>query len=122
MTKQKYFRVAVLMAAALASSGCNPFKKSRPKTPVVGERIAVLTSETDVQVNPAAAGIPVTLPAAAANEDWAQSGGNAAKSMGHVALGNALAVAFSVQAGRGSSVTARLASEPVVGGGRVFTI
>jgi len=42
--------------------------------------------------------------------------------MGHVALGNALAPAFSVQAGRGSSLTARLASEPVVAGGRVYTI
>ena len=34
----------------------------------------------------------------------------------------ALAHAFTVQAGRGSSLTARLASEPVVAGGRVYTI
>ena len=42
--------------------------------------------------------------------------------MGQVALGTALTRAFSVQGGRGSSLTARLASEPVVADGRVYTI
>ena len=54
----------------------------------------------------------MSLPEAVANSDWSQSGGNASKSMGHLALGNALAPAFTVQAGRGSSLTARLASAP----------
>ena len=38
-----------MIAAALAASGCSVFKKGKgPKTPVLGERIAVLTSESDV--------------------------------------------------------------------------
>ena len=42
-------RVAVLIAAALAASGCSIFKQRKdPKTPVLGERIAVLTSESEV--------------------------------------------------------------------------
>ena len=42
--------------------------------------------------------------------------------MGQLALGTALGRAFTVQAGRGSSLTARLASAPVVADGRVYTI
>jgi outer membrane protein assembly factor BamB len=64
----------------------------------------------------------MNLPAAAANTDWTQSGGNATKSMGQLALGGALANAFTVQAGRGSSLTARLAAAPVIANGRVYTI
>ena len=122
MTKHKHLRVAILIAAALAAGGCSLLKKGKPKTPVLGERIPVLTAEGDIAVDPAMAALPMTLPAAVANTDWAQSGGNASKSMGHLALGSALGTAWSVQAGRGSSLTARLAAEPVVAGDRIFTI
>ena len=122
MTKHKHLRVAILIAAALAASGCSVFKKGKPKTPVLGERIPVLTAEGDIQVDPATTALPMTLPAPVTNTDWAQSGGDADKSMGHLALGTALSQAWEVQAGRGSSLTARLAAAPIVSGDRVFTI
>jgi len=122
MTKPTSFRIAFMIAAALAAGGCSLLKKSTPKTPVLGERIPVLTSEGDVEVDPATAALPMTLPAPVVNTEWAQSGGNPSKSMGHVALGTALNRVFEVQAGRGSSLTARLAAAPVVAGGRVYTI
>ena len=122
MIKSKKLRVAVLIAAALASSSCGVFKKGKPKTPVLGERIPVLTSEGDVEVDPATQALPFNLPQAAENASWSESGGNASNSMGHVALGAALQPAFTVQAGRGSSLTARLAAPPIVANGRVYTI
>jgi outer membrane protein assembly factor BamB len=123
MTRPKTFRVAVLIAAALAASGCGVFKKGKASgTPVLGQRIAVLTGEGDVTVDPAAATLPMALPDAVANPDWTQSGGNPTKSMGQLALGRAVTSAFTIQAGRGSSLTARLASAPIVAGGRVYTI
>ncbi|MFL6846875.1 MAG: PQQ-binding-like beta-propeller repeat protein [Sphingomicrobium sp.] len=123
MTKSMKFRLAVLMAATLAASGCSILKRGgRPKTPVIGERIPVLTNEGDVQVDPALASIPMTLPAPVANTSWTQSGGSASKSVGHLALGTALTRIFTVPAGRGSSLTARLASAPVAADGRVYTI
>ena len=73
-------------------------------------------------VDPATAALPMVLPEPVANTAWAQPGGSASKSMGHLALGTALARAFTVQAGRGSSLTARLASSPVVANGHVYTI
>ena len=123
MTRSKNFRVAVMIAAAFAASGCGVFKKGKKtNTPVLGQRVAVLTGENDVTVDPATTVLPMSLPEAVANSDWSQSGGNASKSMGQLALGNTLASAFSVQAGRGSSLTARLAAAPVVAGGRVYVI
>ena len=115
-------QIAVLMMAAVAASGCSVLKKRTPKTPVLGERVAVLTSENDVEVDPATAALPMALPAPVANTEWGQSGGNPSKSMGHVALGNNLGVAFSISIGEGSSMTARLGGPPVIGGGRVYTI
>jgi outer membrane protein assembly factor BamB len=123
MTKSRYFRVAALVALTLAASGCGAFKKGKhSNTPVLGDRIAVLTGEGDVTADPATAALPMSLPPPVANSDWTQSGGNAAKSVGQLALGEALARAFTVQAGRGSSLTSRLAAAPIVAGGRVFTI
>nr|NUR37360.1 PQQ-binding-like beta-propeller repeat protein [Sphingomonas sp.] len=123
MTASKTFRVAVLIAAALAASGCGVFKKGKhTNTPVLGQRIAVLTGEGDVTVDPATATLAMNLPQQVANTDWTQSGGNPSKSMGQPALGNAVSEAFAVPAGRGSSLTARLAAAPIVANGRVYTI
>ena len=122
MTKSKHFRVAVLIGAALAASGCGVFKRGKPKTPVIGERIAVLANEGAVEIDLPTAALPMNLPPAVANTEWTQSGGNAAKAVGQVALGTELARAFSINGGRGSSVTARLASSPIVANGRVYTI
>jgi outer membrane protein assembly factor BamB len=123
MSKPSKFRIALLIAAALAASSCGVLKgRSKPKTPVLGERIPVLTSEGDVEVDPATQALPFNLPAATANAAWAESGGNASNSMGHLALGTALKPAFTIQAGRGSSLTARLAAPPIVANGHVYTI
>ena len=121
MTRSKSFRIVLMIAAALAASGCAAFKKGkRTNTPVLGQRIAVLTGENDVTVDPATASLPMALPDAVANTDWTQSGGNANKSMGQLALASRIAAAFAVQAGRGSSLTARLAAAPIVANGHVF--
>jgi len=126
MTDKEKFRmrtrIAILMIAAAMASGCNALKKSRPKTPVVGERIAVLTAESDVVVDPETAARPLALPDPVANSEWNQPGGNASKSMGHLALGTSIGQVFSVSVGEGTSKSARLASAPVVADGRVFTI
>ncbi|MES2001124.1 MAG: PQQ-binding-like beta-propeller repeat protein [Pseudomonadota bacterium] len=122
MTKPTTFMIALITAAAVATSGCSVLKRKTPKTPVLGERIAVLTSEGEVEVDPTLGGASMALPEAIANTVWSQSGGNSSKSMGQLALGTSLAEAFTVSIGRGSSLTARLASSPIVADGRVYTI
>ena len=122
MRKSTPLSTAMLIALALGASGCSVLKKKTPKTPVLGERIAVLSSEGSVEVDPALRSIPMNLPGAVPNDEWAQSGGNASKSVGHLALGSSLGQAWQASIGRGSSVAMRLASAPIVAGGKVFTI
>jgi len=111
---------ALMLAATLG--GCGIFKgKGGPKTAVLGERIPVLTSENDATIDPSLADIPVVLPEPAPNETWAQPGGNAAKSMGHPALGASLSRVWNASI-PGTKPTARLAAGPVVADGRLYVI
>src|SRR5215217_5337186 len=112
--KRSVHKIALVLAAAALLGGCNPFKKDKPKTPVVGERISVLTGEADIDIDEATAALPFSLPAETANEEWTQSGGNASKSMGHLALGTSLGTAWSASIGEGNNRAARLASAPVI--------
>ena len=117
-------RFLFALAALGTLGGCGIFGGDGKKnvTPTVGERIAVLSAEASVEVDPALSGVPIILPPAAANAEWAQPGGNPAKSMGHLALGTALGQAWRVSIGEGSTNKAQLAAAPVVAGGRVYTI
>lgn len=122
-TTARHFRVAILLAAVLAASGCSVFKRGKTTTtPVLGQRIAVLNSEGDVSSDPTTHSQPLNLPDPTVNTDWAQSGGSASKSTGNLALGKSLTPAFTVQAGRGATVTMRLASPPIVANGRVYVM
>ena len=100
--KSSIRNIIVLLTASAMVAGCNPFKKDAVKTPVVGNRIAVLSGENDIAVDDATAALPFTLPEPVANDDWAQSGGNPSKSMSHVALGASLGTAWTASIGAGS--------------------
>jgi outer membrane protein assembly factor BamB len=115
-------RLITLFVAASLLGGCGIFDKKKKTTPTLGDRIAVLSNEAAIEVDPALAGVPVTLPAADVNGQWAQPGGNASKSMGHLALGAAPAQAWRASIGAGASNKSALGSAPVVADGKVFTI
>jgi outer membrane protein assembly factor BamB len=114
-------RAALLTAATLALAGCGIFKESKPKTPTLGQRVPILTSETGAEIDPALAAIEVLLPPVAVNEAWAQPGGNAAHSLGHLGLSATPTQAWSAQIAGGDKRT-RLAAAPVVSGGRVYMV
>jgi outer membrane protein assembly factor BamB len=120
--KRSIFCVAM---GAIALSGCATLGlgggDKNPKTPTIGKRIAVLTSEAGVEVDPSLADVAVLLPPALPNENWSQPGGNGSKSMDHPALGLALGQAWSVSI-PGSSNRERLAAAPVVSGGKLYVV
>ena len=64
------------MIALLAGCGIIGGKKGGPKTPVVGNRVSILSNEQGIEVDPALADVPVTLPAPYVNDSWSQPGGN----------------------------------------------
>ena len=115
---------AVTMAALVALlAGCGGVggKKGGPKTPVVGNRVSILSNEQGVEVEPTLADVPVSLPAPYVNDQWAQPGGDPSKAMGHVSLGGSPARVWTASI-EGSSPQARLAASPVVAGGKLYVI
>jgi outer membrane protein assembly factor BamB len=117
-------RFILILVAASMIGGCGIVggKGKKKVTPTVGERISVLSGEKEIEVDPELASIAVTIPAATLNTEWAQPGGNASKSIGHVALAPTVAQAWRVSIGAGGTNKGQLAAAPVVGGGKIFTI
>ncbi len=113
--------VGLLLVAALG--GCGVLGGGeKPKTPTIGQRIPVLTTEASLEVDAALADIAVIVPPAETNSAWAQPSGNAAHSIGHVALPAQLARAWTADIGQGANERLRLAAAPVVADGRVYTV
>ncbi|MDE0879082.1 MAG: PQQ-binding-like beta-propeller repeat protein [Sphingomonas bacterium] len=114
------YRVSVGLAAMMALSACGIFKGSGPKkTPTVGERVPILVSENGIKTDDGIADIQVLLPAPAANASWTQPGGNAAKSMGQLALADSPTRIWTADIDGGSN-RERLAASPVIADGKVF--
>ena len=113
-------RYLLIAVSAVALSSCAAFK-GKKKTPVLGQRIAILASENDVVADKTIAGVEVLVPPATANESWAQPGGNPSKALGQVALGTNLSRVWTAAIDGGSN-RQRLGAAPVVAGGRLYTI
>ena len=115
-------RFVVVAVTAVALSGCAALKGSgKRKTPVLGQRIAILAGENDVIADKTLGGVEVLVPPATTNDNWAQPGGSASKSLGHLTLGTSLARAWSVTIDGGSN-RQRLGAAPVIADGKVFVI
>lgn len=121
----KITRYAMASSMALALSACSGglFGGGETRTtPTVGERMPILSRiENAVQADPALVGVPVTLPAAQVNSEWAQAGGTASKAYGHLALGEAPQRVWTATVA-GATNRRRLAASPVIGGGRLFAV
>jgi len=121
MVRMTYGKGLIALPLVLALVGCGIGRKAAPKTPVMGQRTAILGSTEIVEADSSLESVAVTLPSPQVNADWAQSGGNAAKTMGHVALGAGTQRVWTATIAGGGSRT-RLASPPVVADGRLFVI
>jgi outer membrane protein assembly factor BamB len=111
------------IALALVLGGCSHggSEKKRPRTPVFGQRTSILSGAEVVNADETLAATPVLLPDPVDNADWPQSGGDASKSLGGVTLGDATKVVWRAQISGGGPL-GKLASPPVVSGGKLFVI
>lgn len=120
-------KLLLALAATTALGGCAVIDGVRGdsgkknNTPTIGNRVDILGIERDTEVDPALAGVAVTLPPAAVNEAWAQPGGNASKSPGHVELGQGLSRIWTAKV-TGANPRARLAASPVMSDGRIYVV
>lgn len=120
-------KLLLVLAASTTLGGCAVLDGVRGdagkknNTPTVGSRVAILGTERDTDIDAALANVAVTLPPATLNEAWAQPGGNASKSPGHVELGQGLARVWTASV-TGANPRARLAASPVMSDGRLYVV
>ncbi len=90
-------KLLLVLAASTTLGGCAVLDSVRGdagkknNTPTIGNRVDILGTERDTEADSALAGVSVILPEPIVNAAWAQPGGNASKSPGHVTLGQSLA-------------------------------
>ncbi|OWJ75530.1 PQQ-like beta-propeller repeat protein [Haematobacter missouriensis] len=109
--------IGILALAALATA-C-----SKPEERLPGERIDIRDTISGYHnPRPANEARPASLPAQSVNAEWTQPGGNAAHRLGNPALARALTPIWSASIGQGDSERRRITAEPVVAGGRIYTL
>lgn len=124
MTKRRIILFSLMCALSL--SGCSKLGlggggKADKRTPVLGNRISILSSEQGIEPDTALAGVSVVVPEAVVNDSWSQPGGSASKSMGHLAIPLALGRGWSASIAGGGKAE-RLAAAPVVAGGKLYAV
>jgi len=107
--------------AMLASGGCAWFGDVEPQ-PLPGERLSILTHAQTIEPDPDLAKTEILLPPPSANPDWPQAGGYANHAMHHIAVGDALNKAWSVDIGTGADKEERFVAPPIVADGLVYAM
>ncbi len=113
-------RAALLAPLALAGCGLWDDWFGTKKTPLPGKREPILAGRQALEVDEAAP--KVMLPAEVRNAAWPQAGGNPTHFMGHLAAGERLAEAWSVNIGAGGGYRRKIMAQPVAAGGIVYVM
>jgi outer membrane protein assembly factor BamB len=119
---------AVVLAGCSMSEGLslpkvndlNPFAKK--EEPLPGKRVPIMEATGSISNSLAPADRPIVLPPPSAIDSWPQPGGSPSNVAGHPVLSAAPKVAWSADAGSGSSKTGKVTANPIVYDGRVYTL
>ncbi|NNF80633.1 MAG: PQQ-binding-like beta-propeller repeat protein [Rhizobiales bacterium] len=115
-----------MITVAVAASGCSGldlggFLGSDQK-PLAGQREAINTEGGVLAPDPELLAQPNPIPAARTNANWPQAGGNATHALGNLSASRQPKLAWSIDAGTGSSDEGRLTAQPVVANGRIYVL
>lgn len=126
MMKNKFLLSALALGfLSMPLAGCSIFSSDEVETILPGERISILDLQQDLYASENRAdNATITLSPPEFNREWAQKGGNAEHKMGHLALGDAvmLELIWRADIGAGSDGRLPLNTQPIVAGGKVFTL
>lgn len=116
-----YRRLAMLVAL-VSLAGCSGWFGAPEDKALPGTRISVLALQRQLEPDPRLADLPVRLPRPKMNADWPQAGGDASHAMHHLSAKGALEPLWRADIGEGSDDNTQLLSQPVITGGRVYTM
>jgi len=120
-----------VLAAAAALSACStvqsvgdavwPFDGDAPQATAPQDgRVSILAFEQALAPDPALSGRIIAPPAAMPFPNWAQPGGNATNTPGHVLVEGGFDIVFRASLGQGSSRDEKLAAPPIVMNGVLY--
>ncbi len=121
-------RAAALTIVALTLGGCgisdyfSDWLGAKAPPPLPGERIPVLLLRQELEPDARLADVEVRLPAPQINKDWPQAGGYPEHAMHHLASGEGLEPRWDARVGTGASSDTRMTAQPIVVGGRLYTM
>jgi outer membrane protein assembly factor BamB len=121
-------RRAALLGGAGLLAGCETVTDltdrvlGTSKTPLPGERQAILAGTRALEADDAAANRPFTLPEPQVNTDWPFSGGPASHAPGHVALPRPIGEVWRASIGSGTGYRQRLTAAPIAGPETVYAM
>lgn len=115
-------RLCLAGLAAISLSACDTWLGAEEAPPLPGERISVLLHERSLKPDPELAGSQVLLPPPSPNMEWPQAGGFANHAMHHIEVAEGLAKIWQTSVGDGSDDSERIVAQPIVAGGKIFTI
>ncbi len=124
MLRRSGFALVLCLVSGLLS-GCSLFPSyfgTSNKIPLPGKRVPILASETTLKPDPTLASAPVLLPVPYVNPTWPETGGYPSHAMYHLALGPTPHEIWRTSVGEAGYENTGLFAEPVVGGGRVYTM
>ncbi|MCF6199495.1 MAG: hypothetical protein L3J67_08875, partial [Hyphomicrobiaceae bacterium] len=124
--------VSALVLAGLLVASCgggfpsvhkltgNIFKKKEKI--LAGKRETVIKSRSALVLASGLAKMAILVPSPVRNANWAQPGGEADNTPGHLAFGGQLRSRWTSDAGQGSSSEGQLTPCPIVYNGRIYTL
>jgi outer membrane protein assembly factor BamB len=123
--------LAAIVVAALGASGCSTVNKINPfhgkdKTPKElageGQRISIIPADQRLEPAEALKGVDFSIPPAEKIEAWPLPGGTSEQSVGNVAAGANLDVAWRKSFGQGTKRGRYVTAPPVAADGKVFVM
>ena len=120
-----FVRLGALSVCLVLLGGCSLYETvfvPDDEDRLEGTRVAILTSERDLEADARLAGQEVILPEPRRNTAWSQRGGVAEHAMGHLELGSELKRAWSRDIGAGNDSDQILLAQPLVVDGRVYAM
>ncbi|MCP5080579.1 MAG: PQQ-binding-like beta-propeller repeat protein [Alphaproteobacteria bacterium] len=119
-------RTCIAATLAVTMSGCSGADLGgllgSDQKPLAGQREAINTEGGVLAPDPELLAQPNPIPAARANASWPQAGGNSTHALGNLSASRQPKLAWSIDAGTGSSDEGRLTAQPVVANGRIYVL
>lgn len=127
-TAAPFTRVLAAASIALTLAGCSGSGLDLggllggDDKPLAGTRESINTQGGVLAPDPELLTQPNVIPAARQNANWPQAGGNASHALGNLSASRQPKLAWSVDAGTGSSDDGRLTAQPIVANGRIYVL